>query len=246
MNPHQHESNVNALYGVQGLTAPQSNLGGDHRCKTYELNQQHYLDRGIQNEFNLGYQQHAYQVTTYGVPKTSGVNEISVIFHVVHNPNNPAENVSNALIMQVFDDLVEDFQLLNANAANARTQFGFVPADCDINFCLATQDPSGNPLSEVGVVRVTTSEDWYDSDNGEENKMKSSATGGSQIWNRNNYLNVWICDISNGANSGTAGYAYRPNPTFLPNSSIDGIVLDYNLGVNNENVLTHEVDIILA
>ena len=62
----------------------------------------------------------------------------------------------NALIMQVFDDLVEDFQLLNANAANARTQFGFVPADCDINFCLATQDPSGNPLSEVGVVRVTT------------------------------------------------------------------------------------------
>ncbi len=241
VNPHQHESNVNAPYGVQGLTAPQSNLGGDHRCKTYELNQQHYLDRGIQNEFNLGYQQHAYQVTTYGVPKTSGVNEISVIFHVVHNPNNPAENVSNALIMQVFDDLVEDFQLLNANAANARTQFGFVPADCDINFCLATQDPSGNPLSEVGVVRVTTSEDWYDSDNGEENKMKSSATGGSQIWNRNNYLNVWICDISNGANSGTAGYAYRPNPTFLPNSSIDGIVLDYNLGVNNENVLTHEV-----
>ena len=124
VNPHQHESNVNAPYGVQGLTAPQSNLGGDHRCKTYELNQQHYLDRGIQNEFNLGYQQHAYQVTTYGVPKTSGVNEISVIFHVVHNPNNPAENVSNALIMQVFDDLVEDFQLLNANAANARTQFG--------------------------------------------------------------------------------------------------------------------------
>ena len=241
VNPHQHESNVNLPYAVQGLTAPQSNLGGDHRCKTYELNQQHYLDRGIQNEFNLGYQQHAYQVTTYGVPKTSGVNEISVIFHVVHNPNNPAENVSNALIMQVFDDLVEDFQLLNANAANARTQFGFVPADCDINFCLATQDPSGNPLSEVGVVRVTTSEDWYDSDNGEENKMKSAATGGSQIWNRNNYLNVWICDISNGANSGTAGYAYRPNPTFLPNSSIDGIVLDYNLGVNNENVLTHEV-----
>lgn len=241
VNPHQHESTVNAPFTVQDLTAPQSNLGGDHRCKTYELNQQHYLDRGIQNEFNLGYQQHAYQVTTFGVPKTSGVNEISVIFHVVHNPNNPAENVSNALIMQVFDDLVEDFQLLNANAANARTQFGFVPADCDINFCLATQDPSGNPLSEVGVVRVTTAEDWYDSDNGEENKMKSAATGGSQIWNRNNYLNVWICDISNGANSGTAGYAYRPNPTFLPNSSIDGIVLDYNLGVNNENVLTHEV-----
>ena len=240
-HPHGYSNVLNQPYVATGFSAPQSNLGGDHRCKTYELNQQHYLDRGIQNEFNQGYQQHAYQVTTYGVPKTAGVNEISVIFHVVHNPNNPAENVSNALIMQVFDDLVEDYQLLNANAANARTQFGFTPADCDINFCLATQDPTGNPLAEVGVVRVSTNEDWYDSDNGEENKMKASATNGSQIWNRNNYLNIWICDISNGANSGTAGYAYRPNPTYLPNSSIDGIVLDYNLGVNNDNVLTHEV-----
>ena len=102
---HQHSSVLNQAYTVSGISAPQSNLGGDHRCKTYELNQQHYQDRGIQNEFNLGYQQHAYQVTNYGVPKTAGVNEISVIFHVVHNPNNPAENVSNALIMQVFDDL---------------------------------------------------------------------------------------------------------------------------------------------
>ena len=71
--------------------------------------------------------------------------------------------------------------------------------------------------------------------------MKSSATGGSQIWDRNKYLNVWICDISNGANSGTAGYAYRPTNNMLPGASIDGIVLDYNIGMNNDNVLTHEI-----
>ena len=88
------------------------------------------------------YQQHSYQVTTYVAPKTSGVNEISVIFHDVHNPNNPSENVSNALIMQVFDDLVEVYQLLYANAANDRTGLGFIPADADINFLLSTQDPS--------------------------------------------------------------------------------------------------------
>jgi hypothetical protein len=159
--------------------------------------------------------------------RTPGVNTISVIFHVVHNPNNPAENVSNALFMQVFNDIQEDFQLLNADASNARGGFGFVPADANINFCLATKTPAGVPLTEVGVVRVSTTEDWYNSDGGEENKMKASATGGSQIWDRNQYLNVWICDISNGANSGTAGYAYRPTTTFLPSASIDGIVLGY-------------------
>lgn len=212
---------------------------GQHVCKTHELNEQHYADRGILQSFNQSYLTSAQQISNNGIPEVTGTNNISVIFHVVHNPNNPAENVSNALIMQVFNDLTDDYLLLNTDAGNARPPF--TPANAGINFCLATQDPAGNPLTEVGVIRVATSEDWYDSDNGEENKMKSSATGGSDIWDRNDYLNVWICDISNGAGSGTAGYAYRPTTTYLPSASIDGIVLDYNLGMNNDNVLTHEV-----
>ncbi|NVK64936.1 MAG: T9SS type A sorting domain-containing protein [Flavobacteriales bacterium] len=226
-----------------GTLQPNPTPSGQSTCKAHDLTQQHYADRGLLNEFNQSALLGAQTISAQGMPETPGVNTISVIFHVVHNPNNPAENVSNALIMQVYNDLVEDFQLLNANASNARTNppFNFVPADANINFCLATQDESGTPLAEIGVVRVATTEEWYDSDGGEENKMKSSASGGSQIWDRNQYLNVWICDISNGANSGTAGYAYRPTPTLLPSSNIDGIVLDYNLGMNNENVLTHEV-----
>ncbi|MFT5779068.1 MAG: PKD repeat protein, partial [Crocinitomicaceae bacterium] len=214
-----------------------------HNCATHTLTQQHYEDRGLKHAFNSSALQGAQSMSAQlGAMKTSGVNEIAIIFHVVHNTNNPAENVSNALIMQVYDDLVEDFLLLNANAAAARTgaPFNFVPSNSNINFCLATRDEFGTPLFEVGVTRVATTEEWYDSNNGEENKMKATATGGSQIWDRNQYLNVWICDISNGAGSGTAGYAYRPSPTLLPSSAIDGIVLDYNLGMNNENVLTHE------
>ncbi len=213
---------------------------GTHVCKSHELNEKHFQERGILDEYNQAYLQSAANVSGANIVKTPGVNEISVIFHVVYNPSTAGSNVSNAAIMAVYDDIVEDFQLLNANAANARGAFGFVPADANINFCLATQDPTGTPLAEPGVIRVSTAEDWYDSDNGEENKMKSSATGGSQIWNRNNYLNVWICDISNGAGFGTAGYAYRPAGGWLPGSNIDGIVLDYNIGMG-ENTLTHEV-----
>ncbi len=214
---------------------------GQHVCATHEINEAYWQSEGLLQQFNSSYYQGIANMNPSSLDKTPGVNTIAVIFHVVHNPNNPAENVSNALIMQVYNDLVEDFQKLNADTINARTGFGFIPADPNINFCLATQDPLGNPLTEIGVIRVSTSEDWYDSNNGEENKMKSSATGGSDIWDRNDYLNVWICDISNGAGSGTAGYAYRPTPTMLPNPAIDGIVLDYNLGMNNDNVLTHEV-----
>jgi len=235
--------------GVQTLPVPlggQPHSGGTsgftHSCKSHEFTEQYYQEQGVLNDFNLDYQQSvalSNQDLTNNPNKTPGTNTISVIFHVVYNT--PAENVSNALIMQVFQDLTEDYQLLNSDASGARGGFGFIPADANINFCLATQTPAGVPLVEPGVIRVATAETFYDSDGGEENKMKSAVTGGSTIWNRNNYLNVWICDISNGAGSGTAGYAYMPSGGFLPGSAIDGIVLDYNLGMNNENVLTHEV-----
>lgn len=211
-----------------------------HSCKSHDFTEQHYIDQGY--DYNQMVTDDHHFISTEqaaGPNKTPGTNTISVIFHVVYN--NASENVSNALIMQVYNDLVEDFQLLNSDASGARTAFGFIPADANINFCLATQTPAGVPLTEQGVIRVSTTETFYDSDNGEENKMKSAVTGGSTIWNRNNYLNIWICDISNGASSGTAGYAYRPVGGVLPGSTIDGIVLDYNLGMNNENVLTHEV-----
>lgn len=215
-------------------------IGGNH-CLSQEFSKKYYESIGKWEDFNLGYQQETAKVKPGPNDKTPGINNISVIFHVVYNPNNPAENVSNALIQQVFTDILEDFQLLNLDAVNARSQFGFVPADANINFCLATKTAAGIPLSELGVIRVSTTEDFYDMNGGEENNMKASSTGGSQIWDRNKYLNVWICDISNGANSGTAGYAYRPTNSMLPGASIDGIVLDYNLGMNNDNVLTHEI-----
>ncbi|MES2799802.1 MAG: M43 family zinc metalloprotease [Bacteroidota bacterium] len=213
---------------------------GGHNCKSHELTQKYYESIGQWDQFNQDYQEAAQKIKPNQPTKITGPNTISIIFHVVHNPNNPAENVSYANIMSVYNDLVQDFQLLNSDASQARTAFGFIPADANINFCLATKTPTGTPLAELGVIRVSTTEDFYNPDT-EENKMKASATGGSQIWNRNNYLNVWICDITNGASSGTAGYAYRPTTTMLPSSSIDGIVIDYNLGVNNDNILTHEV-----
>lgn len=235
LNPQTLSTSVLNNTGTVGMSG-----GTTHTCKSHELTEQHYAEQGLNfNQMVVDDHNQIAAEEPIGFNKTPGTNTISVIFHVVYNT--PSENVSNALIMQVYNDLVEDFQLLNADASNARTGFGFIPADANINFCLATQTPAGVPLAEPGVVRVATTETFYDSDNGEENKMKSAVTGGSTIWNRNNYLNIWICDISNGASSGTAGYAYRPVGGVLPGSTIDGIVLDYNLGMNNENVLTHEV-----
>ncbi len=225
--------------GLPAQTPAPSGAGGTYDCATDQFTQQYYESIGVWQDVQQDYLYHADKPVVPPIAKTPGANTIAIIFHVVYNPNNPAENVSYSDIMNVYNDISEDYQLLNADAGNARP--GFTPADANINFCLATQTPAGVPLPEVGVIRVSTTEDFYDSDNGEENKMKSSSTGGSDPWDRTKYLNVWICDITNGANSGTAGYAYRPTTSFLPSAAIDGIVIDYNLGVNNDNILTHEI-----
>ncbi len=236
INPQTVTSTVTKISSV-----PPSDDDHSHEfCLTTKLTERYYNSVGSASEYRSQYIQLAQQMRSMDVAKAGGT--IPIIFHVVHNPNRPATNVPYAKIQAIFNEINRDFNLLNPDRTQARTQqFGFTPANAQINFCLATVTPTGTTLAEPGVIRVQTTKNWWNSDAGEENRMKSAATGGSQIWDRTKYLNVWICDITNGANSGTAGYAYMPYPTVLPNSNNDGIVLDYNLGVNNEHVLTHEI-----
>lgn len=166
---------------------------------------------------------------------------IPVIFHVIYNT--PLENVSETAINDLLDAVNEDFSATNSDIIDARTALGFDPANADITFCLARQDPFGVPLAEHGIHRVPTVETWFDPDS-EVNKMKGSTGGdtGTEGWDRDRYLNVWICDITNGAGFGVAGYAYKPTIGSLPPADIDGIVIDYNLGmVPSNRVLTHEI-----
>lgn len=212
------------------------------RCLTDHMTDHWLESEGIEERYRQEEQEQALMAQNYeGGDRSTYV--IPIIFHVVHNPTNPAENVSQTAIYNLLDAVNEDFNAANADIVNARTSLGFVPANADIEFCLAQRDPSGNQLTEIGIHRVTTNEDFYNVDT-ETNKMKSSTGGGTgtEVWNRNNYVNVWICDITNGASSGVAGYAYKPTVSSLPPASIDGIVIDYNLGMDPGNrVLTHEI-----
>ncbi|NOQ73449.1 MAG: T9SS type A sorting domain-containing protein [Crocinitomix sp.] len=166
---------------------------------------------------------------------------IPVIFHVIYNT--PTENLSEADILGLLDEINEDFTASNPDVDDARGAYGFVGADADIEFCMAKENEVGVPLVEYGIHRVSTVETWFNPDT-ETNKMKSSTGGGTgtEGWDRDRYLNIWICDITNGAGSGVAGYAYKPTIVALPPSDIDGIVLDYNLGTTpGAHILTHEI-----
>lgn len=157
---------------------------------------------------------------------------IPVVVHVVWNV--AAENISDARIYEQIDVLTKDFRRLNADAGETPGYFVGVAADAEIEFCLATVDPSGNPTT--GITRTYTTKTSFSTTD----QMKSAAFG-HDPWDRNKYLNLWVCDLS----SGLLGYAQFPGGA----AATDGVVIDYAyFGVtgaaapyNEGRTATHEV-----
>ena len=77
-------------------------------------------------------------------PEKSGViYTIPVVFHIVWRTS--AENVSVPQIQSQLDVINEDFRRLNSDADDTWPQ----ATDPEIEFCLATVDPDGNPTTGI-------------------------------------------------------------------------------------------------
>jgi len=163
---------------------------------SYELNQQEI--ENFTNEFLAHYNGEDRAIVT-----------IPVVVHVVYNTT--TENISDAQILTQIDVLNKDFAKMNADAAN--TPSIFTASNTDIQFCLATVDPTG--AATTGITRTFTSTTAFMTDD----KVKSSADGGKNAWDATRYLNIWVCDIS----GGILGYAQFPGGS----ASTDGVVIDY-------------------
>ncbi|MGB1671104.1 MAG: zinc metalloprotease, partial [Flavobacteriales bacterium] len=132
---------------------------------------------------------------------------IPVVFHVVYRTE--TENISDAQIQTQLDVLNADFRRLNSDADDTWPQ----AADTQIEFCLASFDPQGNPTT--GILRVPTTVNGF----GTNDAVKFSSQGGSDAWPYTDYLNFWVCNIG----GGILGYAQFPGG----NAATDGVVNGY-------------------
>ena len=136
---------------------------------------------------------------------TGNIITIPVVVHVIYN--NANENISAAQIQSQIDVMNEDFRRTNADADNRWSQ----AADTEIQFCLATVDPNGNPTT--GITRKSSSTAAW----GTNDAMKRSSSGGVNPWDTSQYLNMWVCNIG----GGILGYAQFPGGS----SATDGVVM---------------------
>lgn len=147
-----------------------------------------------------------------GGTRASTIITIPVVVHVVFE--NDLENITDAQVLSQIDVLNEDLRRLNADAADTPAEFEGVAADFEIEFCLATIDPDGNPTT--GILRIPTTETSF----GISDDIKFSASGGSDAWPADEYLNIWSGDLG----GGLLGYAQFPGGP----DNTDGVVITYS------------------
>jgi hypothetical protein len=164
----------------------------------------------------------------------TGVIRIPVVVHVVWN--SAGQNISDAQIASQIAILNEDYRRVNSDVSNTPAPFLPLTADARVEFFLATTDPNGAPTTGV-IRRQTTTASFSDDD-----AVKSAASGGSDAWPADRYLNMWACPLSGGL-LGYANWRGAPAPP-------DGVVINYtafgNIGTaaapfNLGRTATHEI-----
>jgi hypothetical protein len=148
---------------------------------------------------------------------------IPVVVHIIYN--NSDQEVTDAHITKQIALLNQCFRRLNADSIYTPARFQPLAADCDIEFKLAISDPQRRPTT--GIIRkYSPVSKWEANDN-----MKFSSQGGSDAWDSDQYLNIWVCNLTR-----VYGYASFPGGA----TEKDGIVLNYGLFKANNKTIVHE------
>ena len=180
----------------------------------YELTRQNLYNYNNKNQFTNS--------------KNQPVITIPVVIHIIHRAQDAVganTNIPDAQIEDQFLILNQDYSQTNPEFPNPpRNTFINNVGNPQIQFCLASIDPSGNPTT--GITRTATSNSEWDYDT-QSNDMKQASTGGIDNWDPLRYLNIWICKIGSSGGGQTLGYAYLPGLQGGNQSWKDGIVVDY-------------------
>ncbi len=196
-----------------------------HKCYTDEM--QHHMHEQfpeLKEEYDKLQQVYKEWDKEKFDAKSGEILTIPVVVHVVWSESNPASNISDEQIYSQMEALNKAFRRTHSDTSETRDIFKSIAADIEIEFCLASVDPDGNPT--LGITRTKTDIDRFDVCDSEEGItyptgcefMKFDSKGGKDAWDSRKYLNVWVV---NALSDLVLGYAMLPQGA---PRSIDGFV----------------------
>ncbi len=218
------------------------------KCLSHKAIQyQESLTPGYINQVNAVFENAKAHQSNYSQEKNNSLYTIPVVFHVVYNT--AAQNIPDSVLIDQIRVLNDDYNRLNADTINMRSDFDDVAGSPRIEFRLAQIDEFGNPTS--GITRTNTATASFGSvaaitgSFADLEKVKSTADGGIDPWDQTKYLNIWVCNMSinflGQEITALLGYATPPDglphwPAGATSGMSDGVVLQYQtVGANNPN-----------
>lgn len=142
---------------------------------------------------------------------------IPVVFHIMHD--NGPENIADSIVQQGINELNLRFQ-------NSFPYFDSTGHQVNIQFCLASVDPQGNPTSGITRHQTALTNFLLTTDN--DIDLKNIAR-----WSPDLYYNVYVVANITGFIDGYSTFPYNAG------SPADGVVIEY-IYVKNSFLLTHE------
>ena len=133
--------------------------------------------------------------------KESFVYTIPVVVHIVKNESNTEMDITNEEIYRQIEILNETYKLLNDDIVQTPALFDSLIGNPQIEFCLATVDPNG--YSTNGITRTSTEVTTFST---ALDDIKYSDLGGVDAWDTDDYLNIWVGNIT----TGVLGYSNTP------------------------------------
>lgn len=197
-------------------------LMAQERCATATIHQKlmdtdaDYKNAFIANEALLNTKLAAKSINT-----PMAVSTIPVVVHVIHLGESigSGTNISDAQVNSAITSLSDAFR------KRTGTIFNGGGVDTQIEFCLATKDPNGNPTSGINRINGTGTSNYQtigiNSFGGNEASVKALSK-----WNNSKYCNIWVVSEidNNNMGLGVMGFAYYPGAS----SNVDGVVIQHN------------------
>ncbi len=214
------------------------------KCSTLEMEEDRKAKHGGETPEDFEEWLQRRTQTARGLRKKSiDIYTIPVVIHIIYSK--PTENISKEQIMSQMRVLNQDYRRQNPDKINTPAEFQRVAADMQIEFCLASVDPLGQPTD--GIDRISISGSPF------KDRFINDVIKPNTIWDPNRYMNIWIVNIADGI----LGYAQFPVssglagiPTGPTGETTDGVVIHYNafgtMGTasapfNKGRTATHEV-----
>ena len=178
-----------------------------------------------------------YQIDSFVKTSSSAMSReaiyIPVVVHILWRTNN--EYVSDETVLSQIDALNRDFNAQNQDLKKVPVEFKSLIGNVGIHFCLAAKDTLGKPTTGILRKQIT------DSTLVLSEKVFYTKLGGSDAWNTEKYLNIWV--VNTGKNLG--GLASYPNQTVPEKTGV--IIHPKYFGINDNlkygmgRVATHEI-----